>query len=119
MRRADLRLHEGRLLDEVRQTVRDGVLAAHPWLRYPLPERRAAAVEQVQRPPIPFRRVQQLVRDLLGQDDLSNVRSLEIGFGAIRAEVCALDAAGRKYGVRMPDGDMELAVDVIHIPVSR
>lgn len=111
-----VRLHERHLLDEVRQIVRDGVQAAHPWLRYPpSPADAEPAVRQVPRPPIPFARVQQLLRDLLGQQDLRHIRGLTIDRGAVEVEVLALNEHGRPF-VR---GHDEIAIDRICIPVSR
>jgi hypothetical protein len=94
------------------------LMQEHPELRPAEPDSRADAVRQVQRPAIPFSRLQQLLRDLLGQHDLSNIRGLTVDLGAIEVEVFALDDRGRKY-LRGVGADRDVAVDRIHIPVAR
>lgn len=69
----------------------------------------------VERDPIPFSRVQDLVRALLGSDDLRQIRSLTLHNRAVEVEVYALNAEGHRY---IRGGD-EVAVDRIHIPISR
>lgn len=72
-----------------------------------------SAIRAVERPPIPFERVQQLVRDLLGDDDLTGIRGLTVHRDAVEVEVYAVDGQGRRF----MRGD-DVAVDLIHIPVT-
>jgi hypothetical protein len=75
---------------------------------------REGAVRTVERPAIPFGRVQQIVRDLLGADvDLRNIRGLTVHREAVVVEVLAVNQAGRRF---MIGG--EIAIDRIHFPVE-
>lgn len=117
MSRDEVLLHERHLMAEVQLIVRRGVLGAHPWLRYPPTAAPAdePAIRQIRRPSIPFARVQQLVRDLLGQQDLQQIRGVTIDLDAIEVEVFALNEHGRLF-LRGADG--EIAIDRICIPVG-
>jgi hypothetical protein len=63
---------------------------------------------------IPLTRVQELVKSLLGIDDLSRVRSLDVHTDSVIAEVYAVDVTGSYY---LRDG--EVAVDSINIRVDQ
>lgn len=101
------------LLKEVRQIVRDGVQAAHPWFRDP---RTWPAGVDLPRT-IPGERVQELLRALLGseanQDPVRDLFSLTVHRHAIEVEVLAKDAEGRRF-MR----DDEIAIDSIHLRVT-
>ena len=86
--------------------VRDGLLAAFPWLRYPVRADLPVPAE------LPLATVQRLIAGLLGWDALDDLRGFSVDRGAVIAEVYARDQEGRRFLV----GD-EIAVDRIHIPV--
>lgn len=91
--------------------VRAGVLAAHPWLRYPLdPER--PAVREVRRPAIRLERVLELVDELVGDDASRDVIRLEVERGGITVELYARRPDGSRFAV-----DGEVARDRIVIPI--
>ena len=91
---------------EAARIVRDGLLAAFPWLRYPVRADRPVPAA------VPFASVQRLIAGLLGWDALNELRSLSLDRGAVIAEVCARDQDGHRFAV----GD-EIAVDRIHIRI--
>lgn len=81
-------------------------------------EQEGGPVRQVLRQPIPFSRVQQLVRDLLGTDDLTDIRGVHVHHQAVEVELYARGHAGARY-LTSYDQDVPepVAVDRIHIPV--
>lgn len=61
------------------------------------PDGATRGLPDVNLPDIPFERVVAAVKELLDVDSLRNLRSVEIGFGVIRAVVYAVDENGRKF----------------------
>jgi hypothetical protein len=91
---------------EAARIVRDGVLAAHPWLRMHTRQDRPLPAA------IPFAAVQRLVAGLFGWDALNEMRGFSLHFGAVEAAVFAVDQNGRRFMA-----GNEVAVDRIHIPI--
>jgi hypothetical protein len=90
------------------------LMRERPELRPPPAPRDPDGIWQGERTPIPFSRIQHLLRDLLGQQDLRHIRGLTIDVDAVEVEVYALNEHGRPF---LRGG--EAAVDRIHIPVGR
>ena len=98
------------------ELVREGILAAHPWLRLDEPEPERPVVLEVTRPAIPLSRVLRVLSELLGFDASRRLVEATFGIGGVTLELYSEGPDGRRFAI---GPDHEVARDLIVLPIDR